>query len=127
MENIIISKEEFLKIISDHCSRVFDTEVKVKAELGIRYLAVSMAPELKLHCEVMGELVPIYDHDIDMALSEYANNMGYTLMDYRYIGGVRRMGMMVSEDTPYFEGIGLEVIKRDDVFTMKKVKPEQTK
>ena len=107
MENIIISKEEFLKIVSDHCSRVFDngTENYNKPD----------------------ELIPIYDHDIDMALSEYANNMGYTLMDYRYIGGVRRMGMMVSEDTPYFEGIGLEVIKRDDVFTMKKVKPEQTK
>ena len=119
MENKVISKEEFLNIMSNYMSNIANRKLSVEMELGVEYDTISMSPSIKLYIKVFNRVIYIHDNSINTALSEYANNLGYTLNDYKFIGGVRRMGMHVDEDTPYFDGIKLYMIKKDNVLKLK--------
>ena len=100
MENKVISKEEFLNIMSNYMSNIANRKLSVEMELGVEYDTISMSPSIKLYIKVFNRVIYIHDNSINTALSEYANNLGYTLNDYKFIGGVRRMGMHVDGASP---------------------------
>ncbi len=58
--------------------------------------------------------------DIRNALDYYINFYNYKLIDFKYIGGIHRVGYYVDEDTPYYEGIELNVKTLDKKLVLKK-------
>ncbi len=118
MENKKISKEEFLDIMSNYISNIANRNLAVEMELGVEYGAISMSPLIKLYVKEINRVIYLHENNINTALNEYADNLGYTLYDYKFIGGVRRMGIFVDEDTPYFDGIDLQLIKKNSVLKL---------
>lgn len=51
--------------------------------------------------------------DLHMALNEYINFYNYELIDFKYIGGIHRVGYFFDEDKPHYDGIELKVKTRD--------------
>ena len=51
--------------------------------------------------------------DIKNALSAYVETCGYELVDFKYKGGIRKVGFFIDEDTPHYEGVSLNVKKMD--------------
>ena len=50
--------------------------------------------------------------DIKEALDYYVNNNNHDLIDFKYVGGVHRVGYCFDEDTPYYNGIVLTIKER---------------
>ncbi len=59
--------------------------------------------------------------DIKNALSAYVDFYSYELIDFKYIGGIHRTGYYFDEDTPYYEGIKLNV-KQKNISNGKRLK-----
>lgn len=47
----------------------------------------------------------IKESEIRLILENYLNSLGYTLVNYSYIGNIRHTGYFVDNDTPFFEGV----------------------
>lgn len=119
MEKKTINEEEFLEIMSNYVSDIIGRKLTVKMELDVQYDTFSMSPLIKLYVKTFNRPVYLHDNNINTALNKYADSLGYALKGYKFMGGVRRMGMFVDEDTPYFDGIELYMIKKENVLKLK--------
>ena len=50
--------------------------------------------------------------DLKKALNHYINFYNYELVDFKYIGGIHRVGYYFDEDTPHYDGIELKVVPK---------------
>ena len=62
----------------------------------------------------------ISQEELGFILQMYAAKKGYELLDFKYIGGVHRVGYFFDEDTPYLQGIRLYVKKLEKNMELKK-------
>lgn len=62
--------------------------------------------------------------DLKNALNHYINFYGYELVDFKYMGGIHRVGYAFSQDTPHYDGIYMTVKERikDNQFVLSKDK-----
>lgn len=60
--------------------------------------------------------------DLRNVFQDYAEKADYDLVDFKYIGGIRKVGYFVDEDTPHFDGIELNVKPREKHAKYKKEK-----
>ena len=60
------------------------------------------------------------EDDLRRVLSHYADSFNYDLEDYKYIGGIHRVGYYFSEDTPHYDGIKLFVKEKNNEFKLTK-------
>ncbi|MBQ6284931.1 MAG: hypothetical protein IJK67_01285 [Bacilli bacterium] len=108
-----LCKEAFLLVVSNYYNELCGDNVQLKDELDVTYCLTGMGVDLKLYYEkeIDGKLEKVYVSNsiIWPALWEFARKYEYDLKSFCYIGGVRRMGMFISEDEPYFEGVRLKV------------------
>ena len=51
--------------------------------------------------------------DLKNVFNNYLEDLNYDLVDFKYMGGIHRVGYHFDEDTPYFEGIELRVKRKD--------------
>ena len=58
--------------------------------------------------------------ELKQIINSYLNKYDYEIGDFKYIGGVHRPGVYVEEYTPYFEGIELNLKKKDKALVKKK-------
>ncbi len=58
--------------------------------------------------------------DLKNALSAYIDFYNYELIDFKYIGGIHRVGYYFDEDTPHYDGIQLEVKTKSKVLSKKR-------
>ena len=65
--------------------------------------------------------------DLQHALNAYINFYNYELIDFKYNGGVHYVGMLVDEDTPYYNGMKLYVTEKtvDKPKSLEKVPPKK--
>ena len=63
---------------------------------------------------------PVSKDDLRNVLAMYAAKKGYEMIDYRYVGGVHRVGYFFDEDTPHFDGIKLYVKKLEKGMVLSK-------
>ena len=47
--------------------------------------------------------------DLKNVFENYLDGSSYDLVDFKYIGGVRKVGYFIDEETPYFSGIQLQL------------------
>lgn len=103
-----IRTNEFLHNLSEYYSKIYQRNIAFKANIRIQ-----TNDELKLniyfekYSERIIQVVNLTDGDIQKYLTIYASDLGYSLDNYKYIGGIRHTGYFTNEDTPYFEGIRL--------------------
>ena len=55
------------------------------------------------------------ENDLRVAFDDYLEGSNYKLVDYKYIGGIRRVGYFVDENKPYYEGIKLFIKGREKI------------
>ncbi len=124
MVNKIIDANTFVEIISEYMKNKLNKTIDIKIDLGTYYDALGIGASIKLYYETLEENKSkkeiISEVEIKEALSKYVESESYQLGSYRYIGGVRRMGLFIPEDTPHFEGINLKLIEKNSVLQRKK-------
>ena len=59
--------------------------------------------------------------DLKESLSQYIDFYNYDLVDFKYMGGVRRVGYFRDSDTPYYEGIKLIVKPKEKTLIKKNI------
>lgn len=64
--------------------------------------------------------IMLTEGDLKNALNHYANFYNYELIDFKYMGGIHRVGYYFDEDTPHYDGIQLEVKTKEPVKTLSK-------
>ena len=77
------------------------------------------------------EIINYYSKDNDLGtdsysmvlyhvFSSFANELNYDLEDFKYCGGIHRVGYYFDEDTPHFDGIMLKVKEKRQNKILKK-------
>ena len=101
--------EELLRILNEHYSPIYRRDIKMNANI-----LISNGDNLKLQIYFYNytpygktQIVYLSELDIQTCLSKYANTLGYSLDNYKYMGGIRKVGYFIEKDTPYFEGVRL--------------------
>lgn len=115
-DKIIVSPDEIKEAITDYYDVGKNYKVSVREDIYVDYNG---------HPQINYYLVEHYNKnrefeymltetDIKKALANYIGKNGYDLNDYKYIGGVHKVGYFVDEDTVYFEGIELTVSEKEN-------------
>ena len=112
MEEVKLSlnTEEVKNAIIDYYSSILDCMVSCYEELSIKnkeanisFFLVEYFDEKNIKSKRLLSL-----KDLNNVFSYYANNKGYELLDFKYIGGIHNM-YIFGDDVPYFEGIQLKL------------------
>ena len=113
MNDMIINKQisfdEFMNIINIYYMIKMRIDVKFESELPeLNIYYVSYIGGEKIKCLLRYE-------DLFEPLKVYVNNLGYELIDFKYDGGVKRTGYYVDNDTPFINGVLLNMKKKKHV------------
>ena len=110
-ENLMIkdiSTDEFITILSEYYSEILHQDIKVKYNVRIIWndnLSLNVFFEKRSYGD--RRTINLTDEDIKKCLEVHANALGYTLNNYKYIGGIRHVGYFTEENAPHFEGVRL--------------------
>lgn len=122
-----VSPDEIEYAIIDYFGSGKDYKVSVREDL---YVDEKRTPQIKFylveHYEDLNKKIEylLTETDLKRALANYISAQGYELINFKYIGGVRRVGYFVDEDTAYFEGIELSVSEKENKHVKRKEKRE---
>jgi len=108
METKDLSEKEFLDILSSYYSKICNQNITIK--YNIRITAndnLSLSVFYEKYTSRSAHIIELNDSDINKCFSDYADNLGYALNHYKYIGGINHTGYFTSENTPHFDGIRL--------------------
>lgn len=124
MDEINISPEMVKKAILDYYDEQKKFNLSVNEELSIlngnpnlRYYLIEHLEDTKFKKDLKSMLT---EDDLRRVLSHYADSFNYDLEDYKYIGGIHRVGYYFSEDTPHYDGIKLFVKEKNNEFKLTK-------
>lgn len=112
-----MEKDKLLKLLSNYIKEIYDKKVTVMEEHKAKgHYSVNL--EIYYIDNENGKVI-IDDNAIYEALMLYANNLGYNLERYTYLGGVRHIGFFTEDDSAYFSGVKLCMLKRGKTRTRK--------
>ena len=93
--------------------------VSSKHELSLYDNQINLRFYLVEHLDYDGikrdNIIMLTEGDLKNALNHYINFYNYDLVDFKYIGGIHRVGYYFDEDTPHYDGIQLEVKIKEQV------------
>ena len=100
-----------------------DDHVRVEEELTIK----DGHPDIKFsiiehidYIDIDKDLKTYLEEDnLSNALNEYISTYNYELINFKYIGGIHRVGYFFDEDTPHYDGIQLNVKKKEKILKYK--------
>ena len=114
-----ISFDEFMNVISIYYMIKMRIDVKFESELLVKYNLEQVYPELNIYyvSYIGGEKIKclLRYEDIFEPLRVYVNNLGYELINFKYDGGIKRTGYYVDNDTPFINGVLLNMKKKKHV------------
>ena len=119
-----IDKTLFLELLSQEKSEELSEDIVVTDESELDYDI--FGPDVKFRFPyktlVDGKIVTKYvtRNDMNIALSKYAEDQGYDLYNYRFLGGVKMEGLFLRRYVPHFDGISLKLMERQNVRSLKK-------
>ena len=113
MKKIFLKEEKIYDAIIDYCSIGNKNELSVEKSLYIYddeivldfYLLETIEKD-KIRWTSKYALTKL---DLKDAFNYYLEKRGYELDNFKYVGGIRRVGYYIDDDTPMFEGIELAV------------------
>ncbi len=115
---ISLNEDQIDKILGDYFGDGKCYDVSISHEPFINYAG---EPEVTYYITEhikMNDILKDYQYaltigDIDNAMSAYVEKNGYELVDFKFVGGVHRVGYTFDEDTAYYEGMELRVTKKE--------------
>lgn len=118
-ETIYLNRDEVEDALVNHFGKGKNYSVSIDEEM---YLDFKGNPKISFylteHLDYDGIKKDIRymltESDIKNALEDYVNHYGYELNNFKYVGGVHRVGYCFDEDTPYYEGIKLKVSQKNN-------------
>ena len=113
MLNRQINEDLFFRLLNQYYSIKMRDDIELVKELTVKYDSLGPYPDLGIYYEsyIAGDKIRVklsYE-DIFEALDVYAQNQGLELVDFKYDGGVRKMGLQLDKDIPYFTGVCLRM------------------
>lgn len=114
-DKIELSKDEVLDLITSYYGEDKEYEVYTIIDLSINNNEPNIDFYLVEDCDGITNEVKLTDGDLENVFKDYLSNTTYEFIDFKYKGGIRRVGYFVDEDTPYFEGIELRVKPKEKV------------
>ena len=112
---IMLSPDDIEEAIIQYFGNGKDYKVSVREDL---YVDDNRSPQIKFylieHFDEINKDIEylLTETDLKMSLANYISDNGYDLNDFKYVGGVRKVGYFVDEDMAYFEGIELNVSEK---------------
>ena len=113
---LLLNPDELKLILEKYLKEQIGANVSIEQRLGVKYESFYMTPTL----EFIYNGIALVDEEVNAALEEYAKSIGYKLDSFYYVGGVRRMGQFIDEDTPYFDGVKLNLIQKQKILGKRK-------
>ncbi len=113
MGKVYLRKEVLERAIIDYYSQTTTNPLDVDIKLSIYEDEINIAIDL-LEYKGEGKLVccesrPLTMEDLEKVLLHYLKNSENSYESFKYMGGIRRVGYFMLEDTPIFEGIEITV------------------
>lgn len=117
-EKILLSPDEVDQIIVEYFNSE-DYKLSIKKDMyidneGIPQINFYLVEHLSYDDRKNFEC-KLGENDLQKALGSYAKSYECELVEFKYMGGVHRTGFYVDEDTPYYEGIQLNVKKKEKI------------
>lgn len=115
-KNVYLNPEVVDEALFEYFSQGKDYNVSVKEELSIENNQPKIDFYLLEHLKY-GDMVEIAktkltEEDLYKAFNFYVKDLDYEVKDFKYIGGIHRVGYSFDQDTPHYEGIQLSVITK---------------
>ena len=114
---ITLTPDEVDQAIIDYFGQGKEYPVSCKEELTMNKSGLDIAFYLIEHTRIDGVRRDVSTRltkgDLMDALGAYIEFYGYELLDFKYIGGIHRVGYFVDEDTPHYDGLELKVKKKE--------------
>ena len=118
---IILTPNEVDQALFEHFSEGKDYQISIKEDLTIENNNPKISFYLIEHIDKDKEVSTLLtNEDLKNALNDYISFYNYKLIDFKYIGGIHKVGYYFDNDTPYYEGIELKVKKLDKRLILKK-------
>ena len=120
---IDLTPNEVDQAILEYFDTQNDYNVRVEEELSI----IDNHPDIKFYLKEYIDYMDIKkeiktlvsEEELKKALNEYISIYNYELLNFKYIGGIHRVGYFFDEDKPYYDGIQLNVKKKTKILTKK--------
>ena len=94
-------------------------EVITNSEKETIELGMKIAPKLEKGMVIVlsGDLgsgkTKLTEGDLRKAFDFYVEDLDYEVIDFKYLDGIHKVGNHFDQDTPHYEGVQLEVIKKE--------------
>lgn len=106
---IILKEPDILIAIISYFGKSKEYEVSAKKKLSYTDGHLNIGFYLIEKYDNTEREIRLTNSDLTDVLNNYLKGTNYTLINFKYVGGIHRVGLYLDEDTPYFEGIELEV------------------
>lgn len=126
---IELTPEKVIQAIVEYFGEGKNYRVSAKEEISLCQDQIIIKFYLIEHLKLDGikkdmEML-LTEEDLRTALNHYISFYDYDLLDFKYIGGIHKVGYYFDEDTPHYDGIQLEVKKRESVKSLSKTKKSE--
>ena len=120
-KKIVLNSEEVDQALIEYFGEGKDYRVSVKEELSIENHQPKIDFYLIEHLKYgdVEEIVKtlLTKEDLLKAFNNYIEDTDSEIKDFKYIGGIHRAGYYFDRDTPYYEGVKLNVSEKEKVLT----------
>lgn len=113
---ITLTPDEVDQAIIDYFSKNREFPISVEEKLTIKnnqpdlvFYLIEDFSDKQTERKVKTRLTNV---DIKRVLNDYINFYSYELIDFKYIGGIHKVGYYFDENTPHYDGIELSVKKK---------------
>ena len=110
---VLLSPEEVNDAIIEHFGANKSYKMTIREKLLMKDNQLNIVYYLTEHLNNDGKAfhheIRLKEEDVKDALNNYIQNYNYELEDYKYVGGIHRVGYYFDEDTPHYDGVELNV------------------
>ncbi len=121
---IVLTPDEVDTALIEHFGANKNYRMSIREKLTMKDNQLDIVFYLTEHLNNDGKAyhheIRLKEEDVKEALNNYINYYNYELEDYKYIGGIHRVGYYFDEDTPHYDGIQLKVKEKSKKLLLKK-------
>jgi hypothetical protein len=118
-----IDAETFLQLLSSSKEDELHTKLRTTQQLSVEYDLLGPYAKLDLYYEGQIDGKPlkqrVTQNDVNIALCKYAEGLDCDLKSYKYLSGVRTVGLFIRRNIPYFNGITVNLKEREMIRKLK--------
>ena len=118
-DKIFLFPEDIEEILYDYFGEGKEYRISIESNLFIENnkpkIIYSMIEHLNIDGIPKQVITCLTEENLKNALQDYAAKYNYNMEEFKYCGGIHRVGYFFDEDTPYFDGIILKVKDKSKV------------